>query len=410
MDLRGVRVLDLTRLLPGPYATGLLADAGADVVKIEDPDTGDYTREMAPDTGRGVGALFDAVNRGKRSVALDLATDAGREAFYTLAADADVVFEGFRPGVVSRLGVSYEDVRKHNPGIVYCSLSGYGQDGPLAGRIGHDLNYVGFSGLLDMTRNEGESPRIPGAPVADMAGGLFCAFAVVGALLSRELGARGEGETDDSDGSGGGDGDRAGEYIDVAMTDVVASFEMVSFAETFAGEPPRPGKTDLTGGVPWYDVYETREGYVTLAALEARFWKAFCEAVDREELVNRHGTTDPDERAALRAELADLFATRTRNEWAEFFAGTDAPIEGVYRPDEVPEHPQIAARGLVERSGESPRIGFPAHVSGGLGGEGPENGTARSAPGHGEHTESVLREAGVSDARIAELRAGGAIE
>src|SRR6056297_3088540 len=255
MRLDGIRVLDLSRLLPGPYATQLLADAGAEVIKIEDTDAGDYARVMPPYTDDGVGAIFDAINRGKRSVALDLKSDEGREAFLTLAESADVVFEQFRPGVVDRPGVDYESVRARNENVVYCSLSGFGQTGPHADRVGHDLNYVGMAGLLDMTRADEDSPpQIPGYPVGDMAGGLFAAFSIVGALLSRELGNTG------------------GEYVDVAMTDVVASFSQSIAYDALAGEEPRPGETALTGDGPWYDIYECADGrYVTIAALEPKF-------------------------------------------------------------------------------------------------------------------------------------------
>ena len=284
MRLDGLRVLDLSRLLPGPFATQLLADAGADVIKIEDTDRGDYARYMPPYTDDGTGTIFDAVNRGKRSVAIDLKTKPGREAFMRLVETADVVFEQFRPGVVDRLGVDYESVRKHNPEVVYCSLSGFGQTGPHADRVGHDLNYVGMAGLLDLTRVDEETdPQIPGYPIGDMAGGLFAAFSILGALVSRGIG-----NTDS-------------EYVDVAMTDVVASFSQAVAHEALTGDSPRPGETPLTGAAPWYGVYETANGrYITIAAIEEKFWTRFCEAVDREDLLDAHMTTDPAERAALR--------------------------------------------------------------------------------------------------------------
>ncbi|MFC7236265.1 CaiB/BaiF CoA transferase family protein [Halosegnis marinus] len=384
MDLSGVRVLDLTRLLPGPYATQLLADCGADVVKVEDTGAGDYARGMPPTTDAGHGELFDAVNRGKRSVALDLKTEGGTEAFRALAAGADAVIESFRPGVVDRLGVGYGDLRGANSGLVYCSLSGYGQDGPLADRVGHDLNYVGLAGLLDMTRETpDEAPRVPGYPVADMAGGLFAAFAVCGALLSREL------------------GDGTGEHLDVSMTDAVLSFGQAVAPAALRGENPRPGATPLTGAYPWYDVYEAAEGYVTLAALEPQFWEAFCGTVGREEWVPVHGTEDPAERTALREELASLFAERTRDEWVDLLGDTDAAVGGVYSPGEAVEHPQVAARGLVDREGEEARVGSPVR--------GTEAGD-ESLPAQGEHTVELLEEAGYGDEELAALRESGAVD
>lgn len=388
MRLDGVRVLDLSRLLPGPYATQLLCDLGADVIKIEAPGIGDYAREQPPLSDRGVGRLFEAVNRGKRSVAIDLKRDQGRELFYRLAAEADVVFEQFRPGVTDRLGADYEAVREHNPDIVYCSLSGYGQTGPYADRVGHDLNYVGVAGLLDMTRESpDEAPRIPGYPIGDMAGGLFAAFAIVGALASRALG--------NSD----------GEYIDVAMADVVVSLSQAVTADALAGEDPRPGDTALTGRDPWYEVYETADGrYLTLAALEPKFWAAFCDAVDRPELRAVHGTDDPAERSALREELAALFAERARDDWLDRLADTEAMVGPVNTPRELLADPQIDARDLVERPDDgAPRIGFPARFSAG------RTTPDWPAPNLGEHTDELLGALGLDDSTLEELRKEGVV-
>jgi crotonobetainyl-CoA:carnitine CoA-transferase CaiB-like acyl-CoA transferase len=386
MRLDDVRVVDLTRLLPGPYATQLLADMGADVVKVEDADAGDYARHMPPYTDEGVGAVFDSVNRGKRSVALDLKDERAREAFYELVADADVVVEQFRPGVVERLGVDYGSVREYSPNVVYCSLTGYGQNGPLADAAGHDLNYVGLAGMLDMTReDESTPPPVPGYQVGDMAGGLFAAFAVVSALLSRELGATG------------------GEYLDCSLTDPVVSFSQVAAAEAFAGLDPRPGETPLTGAYPWYDVYECADGrYVTLGALEPQFWAGFCEAVGREDLVDAHMTEDRTEREALREALTELFAERSRDEWVDRLGDEEAAVAGVYTPGETLSHPQIEARGYVERPEDAPpRVGFPAR------GSDITHEPAGPAPAHGQHTAEVLTEAGVSGADVDALREAG---
>ena len=373
MQLDGIRVLDFTRLLPGPYATQLLADCGADVIKIEDTDLGDYAREMAPRTERGVGAVFDMVNRGKRSVALDLKSAAGREVIHELAETTDVLIEGFRPGVADRLGIDYETIAERNRAIVYCSLTGYGQTGPYADRAGHDLNYVGLAGLLDMTRtDENEAPRIPGYPIGDMAGGTFAALSVLGALCSREL------------------GNTTGEYLDVSMTDAVRSFSQPIANGALGDDPPRPGETPLTGAVPWYDVYETSDGrYVTLAALEPKFWRNFCEAIGHEELIDHHDTDDPTIRAALRETLDGIFAERTRAEWEEDLGELDATVEPVNTPAEALSSPQATARGVVETPANAPpRVGFPVRSS--------ESGseTDESVPDHGEHTGRVLREYG----------------
>jgi alpha-methylacyl-CoA racemase len=387
MRLDGIRVVDLTRLLPGPYATQLLADMGADVIKVEDTNGGDYARHMPPMTDNGWGVVFDAVNRGKRSVTIDLKADDGREAFNCLISEGavDVVFESFRPGVAERLGIDYDSIREKDPSIVYCSLSGYGQTGPLAERAGHDLNYVGRAGLLDMTRNDETSrPQIPGYPIADMAGGLFAAFSILGALCSREL------------------GDGTGEYIDVAMADVALSFSQALAPGALTGENPRPGETPLSGGYPWYDVYETSDGkHVTLAALEPKFWQTFCEAVEREDLVSEHMNTDPAAIEALREELESIFGERTREEWVESLGDRDATVDGVYTPEEAVEAAQFHKRGVIQREGR-PRVGLPAMLDLPEGNE--------SIPDHGEHTDDVLRAVGYDAATIEQMRDDGVID
>lgn len=378
MDLTDVRVLDLTRLLPGPYATQLLADMGADVIKVEQPGRGDYARDPNED-GTGV---FPMVNAGKRSLTMDLKADEGREAFLGLVEDADVVVEGFRPDVMARLGLDYDRVREHNPGIVYCSLSGFGATGPHRERVGHDLNYIAMAGLLDMTREDPDSkPVIPGYPIADMAGGLFAAFGVIGALLSREL------------------GDGTGEHVDVAMTDVIVSLSQSIAGEALTGGDPRPRETTLTGELPCYSVYQAADGrYMTLAALEPHFFANFCEAVGRPELAEEHMTQDTAARQALRDELVDVFQERTQDEWESFLDDVDAMVAPVMTPAEVVEGDQVAARGLVQHDGEWDRIGFPAVPSDGL----PAG--AGGTPALGEQTEAVLREAGFDDAEIESLR------
>lgn len=388
MRLDGITVLDLTHLLPGPYATQLLADAGADIVKVEDASDGDAARRMRPITERGVGAIFDSVNRGKRSVAIDLKSDLGREAFYKLVERADVVFEQFSPGVVDRLEIDYETLAEYNEDIVYCSLSGYGQTGPYAGRAGHDLNYVGVAGLVDMTREGTDTqPQIPGYLIGDLGGGLFAAFAIVSALLSREL------------------GNTSGEYIDVAMTDVVLSFSQSVAYRAATGENPRPGETALTGAVPWYDVYECADGsYITLAALEPKFWAAFCEDVGRDDLIEMHATDDPAIRTALRDELEELFARKPLEQWMREL-GDETMTGPVNTPAEAVDHPQITARGIVERPDDAPpRIGFPATSSHDIGR------TDERLPEHGEHTDEVLREAGLSRERITTLRDANVVD
>jgi len=366
MDISGVRVLELANYLPGPYATQVLADLGADVVKVERPDGGDMARGVGP-AGPDV---FGAVNRGKRSAALDLSADDDGASFMALASEADVVLESFRPGVVDRLGVGYDDVAEHNPGVVYCSLTGFGAGGPNAQRAGHDLNYVALAGLLDATRAEPDGrPAVPGLPVADVAGGLYAALSVLGALLSRELGT--------------GDG----EHLDVAMTDAVVTMHHPLAGAALDGADPRARGTALTGGLPWYDVYEAADGeYLALAALEPAFWAAFCEAAERPDLVDAHLSADPDERAALREELRALFRQRPRAAWLERFDGVDATVAPVRTVREAVESPQVRERGLLEAGPAGERVGFPVRSSAG------RPGTDERVPALGEHTDSVREE------------------
>jgi crotonobetainyl-CoA:carnitine CoA-transferase CaiB-like acyl-CoA transferase len=384
MRLDGIRVLDLSQLLPGPYGTQLLADMGAEVIKVETP-AGDGARYSPPETEAGMGSLFDAVNRGKRSIALDLKHDEGHEAFMRLAESADVVFEQFRPGVVDRLGIDYESVRERNGEIVYCSLTGFGQDGPHRNRVGHDLNYIGMAGMLDMTREGPDAaPQIPGYPVADMAGGLFAAFGIVGALCARELGNTG------------------GEHVDVAMTDVVASFSQPVAYQALSGMGPRPGGTSLSGGFPWYDVYEAKDGeYVTIAALEPKFWETFCEAVGREDLIDSHMTDDEAELAALRAELEEIFAGKTREEWETQLGDVEAMVAPVWTPEEALTDERVEARDLIDRSTGVPRVGFPAKSSE------PAEGAGEGAPGLGADTDALLAEVGYDEAALERLREDG---
>jgi crotonobetainyl-CoA:carnitine CoA-transferase CaiB-like acyl-CoA transferase len=269
---------------------------------------------------------------------------------------------------------------------VYCSLSGFGATGPHRDRAGHDLNYVGMAGLLDLTRAEPDGrPAIPGFPVADMAGGMVCALSVVAALLSREL------------------GDGTGEHVDVGLTDAVLSMSQAVAAPALDGEDPRARETPLTGQFPCYDVYETADGeWVTLAALEPAFWRAFCEAIDREDLVGEQYAADPAARATLREELAEVFAGRTRKQWEDLLGDADVMVAPVRTVAEALDGEQARERVVVEEP-PGDRVGFPAASSGGLG---DHDGTV---PGLGEHTEAVLREHGFDDDDIAALRSADAL-
>jgi len=381
MQLDDIRVVDLSRLLPGPYGTQLLADMGAEVIKVEPPKGGDYARHIEPKF-KDIGGLFKSINRGKKSITLNLKSEKGQEIFLSLIEDADVIFEQYRPGVVESLGIDYQTVNEKNSDIVYCSLTGFGQTGPYKDRAGHDLNYVGLSGMLDMTRqNEDEAPRLPGFQVADMAGGLFAVLSIVSALLNRELGG-------------------AGTYIDASMIDVMMSFSQTLTPMVFDDKDPRPGQTPLTGQDPCYDVYETADGkYVALAAIELKFWRTFCEAVDREDLIQYHGVEDSDDIEYVRAELEDLFRSKARDEWEAELGKKDAMVTPIKSPGEAVEDPHIVARELV-LGNSPPRIEFPASVDG-------LTSETAEPPALGEHTEQILEQLGYDN--YESLQANGVI-
>ncbi len=380
--LRGVRVLDLSRLLPGPYGTLLLADLGAEVIKVEDVESGDYIRAMGPSIG-GQSAYFLALNPGKKSVALNLKASAGREIFLKLAATAGVVVEGFRPGTAKRLGIGYEAVKAVNPRIVYCSISGYGQDGPDRDRAGHDLNYIARAGILGLCGRPGAAPTIPPVQVADLSSAMYAAVGILAYL--RESERTGEGR-----------------YLDIGMLDSALSWMVMPVAEYAAGERGGRGRLPLTGKHPCYNVYRTRDGRdVCLAALEKKFWEAFCRATGREDLLSLQFSERPEDFARLET----LFAGRTGDEWAALLKDSDFCCELVPDLDEVLNTPQVMCRGLVIEAAEDGQayslLGHPLRDRADQG--------RPACPGHGEHTAEVLRGLGVTDDEFAELEAAGVV-
>jgi len=280
LPLQGVRVLDLSRLLPGGFCSLLLADFGAEVLKVEDTGMGDYVRWSAPfyegahESARS--ALFLALNRNKRSIRLDLKQEGGREALLALVREHDVVLESFRPGVLDRLGVGYEQMREVNPGIVFCAISGYGQDGPKRDASGHDMNYLGLIGLLGLTGERGGPPVQAAGQIADLGGGaLMAAFGIMAALRER-------------DGAPGSPGSGEGQFVDVSMCDGALSWlAMVAGAYFADGNVPHRGDLPLAGSLVCYRPYECSDGWVSLGALEPKFWQAWCRGVDREDLIPR---------------------------------------------------------------------------------------------------------------------------
>lgn len=387
--LEGVRVLDLSRLLPGPMCTHYLADLGADVVKVEDLREGDYARALPTAVGaaRTPTTWYRAINRNKRSIAIDLKRDAGRAAFLALAQRADVVVEGFRPSVVQGLRIDYETVAARNPRIVYCALSGYGQTGPRARTAGHDINYLGYAGVLDATGQKGGRPALANVQIADLLGGAAsAAIGILGALFGAARSGRGR-------------------YVDVAMADAVLAHEVVALgALADGGRVAARGDDLLTGGVPCYGVYETRDGrWLAVGALEAKFWRALCRTIGREDLVAaQFATGEAGERA--REALAAVLATRTRDEWTSVFAGVDCCVSPVLTFAEALADPQFTARGMV-RSVEGAQAFAPPFAL-----TPPVERPMREAPAHGEHGRDVLREAGYDAAAIDALVAAGVVK
>lgn len=366
--LSGIRVLDLTRLLPGPYGTSLLCDLGADVVKIEEPERGDYLREI----GDGEPSeYFQVLNAGKRSVALDLKADSDREAFLELATAADVVVESFRPGVVEELGVGYETVCERNPDVVYASLSGYGRDGPYRDRPGHDINYTGVSGILHLNGTGDGPPIVPGTTIADLASGTMLALSVLAALC-------------------GGNGT----YIDCSITDVAATWTLPYVHGVLAGsEPPECGRTRHQSD-PGYDVYRCGDDrYIAISAIEPVFWKRLCEAIGEPNLAGER-CDDPAAHRALEERLRNAFGARPRDDWIETLLEADVPVGPVNDLCEMLSDPHIEARKVFIEAADSERPGFPSLFDG-------ERVAARGpVPDLGEDTEALLETVGRSESDL----------
>ncbi len=402
LPLQGTRVLDLSRLLPGGFCSLLLADFGAEVLKVEDTGMGDYIRwsppfyEGAHDSARS--ALFLSLNRNKRSIRLDLKNERGREALLRLVREYDVVLESFRPGVLDRLGVGYERMREENPGIVYCAISGYGQDGPKRDASGHDMNYLGLVGLLGLTGERGGEPVQAAGQIADLGGGaLMAAFGILAALRERDGGGAG------SPVAGSG----LGQLVDVSMADGALSWLAMVAASYFADEQvPRRGDLPLAGSLICYRPYECADGWVTLGALEPKFWQAFCRGVGRDDLIAAQGERPGSE---AHAQVQEIFRARTREQWEAFAREHDCCLEPMLELDEALSSDLVREREMVvelDQPGvQRPvrQLGLPVKLS-----RTPGDHAQLPGPLLGEHTEQVLRAAGYSDAEVAELLEQGA--
>jgi len=392
--LDGVRVLDLSRLLPGGFCSLLLADYGAEVLKVEDTGMGDYVRwsppyyEGAEPSARS--ALFLALNRNKRSIRLNLKEEGGREVLLRLVCEHDVLLESFRPGVLDRLGVGYERLREENPALVYCAITGYGQDGPYRERSGHDMNYLGLNGLLALTGEAGGAPVQSAGQIADLGGGaLMAAFGILTALRERDRSGRGQ-------------------LVDVSMFDGSLSWLAMVAARTFAeGRAQRRGELELAGALLCYRPYACADGWVTLGALEPKFWQAWCGGVAREDLIPAQFERAGSE---AHAEVERIFAERTRAEWTAFAGEHDCCLEPVLELDEALDSELVRAREMVaeldQPGAKEPvrLLGLPVKLS-----ETPGDANRTPGPGLGEHTQAVLEALGYDEAERTQLEETGAV-
>ncbi len=394
LPLAGVKVLDLSRLLPGPFCSLILADLGAEVLKVEDTGVGDYLRMTPPYLGgeeaqaKGIAsAQFHGLNRNKRSIQLDLKSETGREILLRLVGQYDVVLESFRPGVLDKLGCGYAAMQAVNDKLVYCAITGYGQDGPYRDRAGHDMNYLGHIGLLAMTGAKDGPPVQAAGQIADIGGGAqTAATAILAALLKVK---------------GGG----AGTNIDISMTDGALAWLAMPASSALNGDVRRRGDVDLAGRWACYVPYEAADGWVSCGALEPKFWQAFCRGIDREDLIaNQFELVGSEGHAAV----AEVFRSRTRAQWKAFNDEHDCCIEPILELDEALESELVQQRGMVMEV-EQPGIGPVRQLAPPAIFDGVRPGRAEPAPHYGQHTDEVLATLGYDDEEIAQLRERGVV-
>ncbi len=383
LPLEGIRILDLSRLLPGPLCTQLLADLGAEVIKIEDHAGGDYSRWFPPKQ-KVHSVHFLTVNRNKKSIRLDLRAEKGKEIFKQLCKTADVVLETFRPGAMDRLGLGYEDIKKVNPEIIYCSLTGFGQDSPYKNVPGHDINYISVTGIQSTTGSKEGKPIIPGIPIADTAGTFNATIALLAALYGKK-----------SNGNG--------QYIDIALTDSAILFQALSMgAFGFSGENPQMSNETLASKYAYYDVYEAKDGkYLAFGNVEEKFWSEFLKAIDREDLMKDMHAEEPRQ-SEVKAEITAVVKTKTVSEWMDLLKDYDVCITPVNNYAEALQDPHVKSRGLwfygddpVE--GKVMQMSYPAKFSD------YKPGWRTPPPKLGENTEEIIKELGYNDEQIKEL-------
>ena len=391
--LAGIRVLDFSRLLPGPFCSQVLADLGAEVIRIDDAtrgDGGDLMRKEADIEGFGGGEFFHVVNRGKKSLALNLRDARAVKIVQRLVCEVDLVLEGFRPGVMDRLGVGYEALSSVRPSLVYCAISGFGQTGPYAAKAGHDLNYQALSGSLHHNASLHAKPPINGLQVADLAGGaMTAATSILAALFKAKITGRGR-------------------FLDVSMTDGLMALNVYLLSLlSLEGREPTPGAGLITGGAACYQIYGTRDGrWLAVGALEQKFWARFCEVLGRPDLIDR-GHLLGEEGAAVIASVAQEIAQKTLKEWSAVFFGEDCCVTPVMSLQEAIASGPGANRGFIHHSDtHRPRFSFPVQMVGSAFAQ--EVGLA-PYPEIGQHTREVLLAAGFSASECDALVRDGVI-
>jgi len=399
MALEGIRILDSTRLAPGPFCTMLLADLGADVIKIEEPSSPAGRRaSQAGEAGTALPLLlssespYHALHRNKKSIVINLKSEEGRSVLYKLLQKADVFVEQMRPGVSKRLGIDYETLKGTNPRIIYCSITGYGQNGPYRDMAGHDINYISLAGALSLIGEKGGRPTIPLNILGDYAGGsLYAVMGILAAIIAR-------GKTE------------RGQYVDISMTDGVVSLLTRAYSDYFeSGVVPERGNHFNSGAYPFYDVYETKDGkYVTIGSIEPWFYSNLCKAIDRDDLIRWQGAKE-SKKEEIRSIFQSIFRNKTRDEWFEILSKADICGAKVLSLDEAVKDPQMDARGMfVELNhsgkGKIKQVGIAVKLS-----ETP--GSIRSfPPRRGEHTDEILESFGYKREEIALMREKKCIE